>query len=776
MVPWAIELERRGMRQQVAWLLLVCACTTSRAQEADLMIDRLPFDRITLNSANDGAVIDVVLLDIPDRKLPKPLPTTGQLEVRQLSNPVTLYTLDWSAVEQVQLYEELILDEALKLSTAGRSADAFRTLQFLHSHYPQLPGLQDASEQYVKQEALNAFAAKKYDESLTILLSLYDINSQHRGLAEAVRAVSDRVINAYLEQRNFAAARGVLDLLKQGFPQLDLQNVATWENKFQQDAQVELAAALKAFDQQRYNDARAAIRRAEDVLPGLPEVGELMRQIDALAPQLIVGVHQLVTPQGRSTPLEWSQSRMRRLTNPLLVEMVSFGAEGGVYESRWATVHSDDSGQMFDIRLDPRALSNGIAPEKVSLRLLRSADPASDHYQADFAAVFQSVSISSGQQVSITWRRSPVRADPLVRVPLSDVSTFSEPVGVYSALADHDAPQQAAYELADAAATLGGPRTMIERVFTTEEAALAALGRGEVAVLDQVPPWQLSRLHSDSRVRLGGYRLPTVHVLRLNFANPLLENREFRRALVYGINRTAILRDLVLASEERPGFRTLTGPMPLGLTITDPVGYAYNQQLPERPYEPRLASVLATVARAALGKKEGKQEPAAGEHKVEREATPLVLAYPPEPVARLCCQSISSQLTAAGIPVELKELSAESSELPSTYDLLYTELAIHEPLVDARRLLGPRGDAGYCSSSMSLALERVDQSRNWREARDRLQIVHQVAYYDLPVIPLWQTIDSFAYHKSLLGLQDKSVSLYQNVPEWRVSYAGGAAR
>jgi ABC-type oligopeptide transport system substrate-binding subunit len=75
---------------------------------------------------------------------------------------------------------------------------------------------------------------------------------------------------------------------------------------------------------------------------------------------------------------------------------------------------------------------------------------------------------------------------------------------------------------------------------------------------------------------------------------------------------------------------------------------------------------------------------------------------------------------------------------------------------------------------MSLALEQVGQARNWRQARDRLRDVHQVAYYDLPVIPLWQTVDSYAYHKSLQGIGTKLVTLYQNVADWRVTYDRGA--
>lgn len=770
MTVFGVNSSRRSASQLILCGLMLCGASLANAAEEDqgLLIDRQPFDRVTFNAANEGAVLDLVLLDLPNRQVPDPLPASGILELRQLDNPSVAYTVDWSAIEKVTLYEALILEEAERLANAGKSAEAFRSFKFLHDHYPNLPGLAEASERYVKREALEAFSAQRYDESLAILLSLYAINPEHRGLAEAVQSVSDRVITEYLSERDFAAARAVLELLKEGFPGLNLRNVPTWEGKFSQGAARELEAAQQAFDAKRYDEARLAVRQATDILPGVAGARELMQQIDRLAPQLVVGVSQLVTSQTPADYLSWSPSRVRRLTDPSLVEMVDFGAEGGIYRSPWVTLSSDDSGLLLDATLEPRALRQGITPEKISLYLLELSDSAGPEFQADFAGLFESVSINGGQLVRIHWRRPHVRPEALLRLSLVDLVAGPQLEGSYQALADKTNKRQLRYELQDRSDGSRGPQTIIERVFASEDAALAALLRGDVAVLDQVPPWQLEQLRADPRVAVGTYRLPTVHVLQPNYSKPLLASREFRRALCYGIDREAILRDLVLGGEQRAGFRVLSGPLPAGLSLTDPVGYAYNQQFPPRPYEPRLASVLATVAQAALAKKTDAAESTEEGAKVETPS--LILAYPPNPVARVCCQSIGLQLTAVGIPVELKELPADTSELPPDYDLLYAELVIREPLVDARRLFGPNGSAGSCSPSMSLALEQVDQAKNWRQARERLKDVHQVAYYDLPVIPLWQTIDSFAYRKNLQGIGATPVTLYQNVADWRTTY------
>ena len=63
----------------------------------------------------------------------------------------------------------------------------------------------------------------------------------------------------------------------------------------------------------------------------------------------------------------------------------------------------------------------------------------------------------------------------------------------------------------------------------------------------------------------------------------------FRRALMYGTNRQDILAGELLEGLESDGCRVLSGPFPAGLAQNDPLGYAYDQSIEPRPYEPPLA-------------------------------------------------------------------------------------------------------------------------------------------------------------------------------------------
>lgn len=760
-----------------------------RGQAAEVpYIDRPPFDRLILNAANNNAKVDVVLLELPKRQLPNPLPESGTLDVKRLSQPSTTYQVLWSTIERVELYEHMVLDEAVELSRKGDALGAFRSFSFLHQHYPKLPGLAKASEQYVYREALDAYSQKKHDDAIAILLTLYDLNEEYQGLGSAVRSVSDKLISENLRQRDFGAARGVLEMLKQSFPRLELSNITQWESRFQQGAARQLALGREAITAKDYEKARIAIGRALDILPGVAGAQELLEEVNRLSPRTVVGVSQLVPNPSPQNTLAWPHARVKQLVDPSLIQMVGFGSEGGIYRSQWAELEPDDAGLRFDIALSPAALSLGFTPEQIALEILALSSPDSARYAIDFADAFDHVTIEQGYRAGVHWRRPHIRPEALLRLPVEGATADHRGHGLFRATANQEPEQtgEISYEQQGTDGTDSQATRIIERAFQTEELAVAALRSGEIDALDQLAPWDADLLSRSRNIEVDTYRLPTVHVLRLNYNNPLLKSREFRRALAYGIDRERIIADVLLGGKNRPGFRILSGPLPAGTSFTDPVGYAYNQQLLPRPYEPRLSAVLATVAKNALAKKEAAQNKAAGSEE-QPESTedtseelskpkmkPLKLVYPPDSLSRTCCQTIRLQLTALGVPTELVELPTTQAALPGDYDLAYTQLAFREPLVDARRLLGPQGLAGSCSSSMNLALQSVDRASNWKEARDRLHEVHQVAYNDLPVIPLWQTVDSFAYRKSLRGIGSQPVTLYQNIGQWQTSLQQGA--
>ena len=147
----------------------------------------------------------------------------------------------------------------------------------------------------------------------------------------------------------------------------------------------------------------------------------------------------------------------------------------------------------------------------------------------------------------------------------------------------------------------------------------------------------------------------------------------------------------------------------------------------------------------------------------------LVLAHPRDEVSRVACAHIKQQLKLVGIEITLRELDAGPVEkAPEDVDLLYAELPMWEPIINAHELLGENGPSRQASSYMGLALRQLDRAADWRQVRTKLRQIHRIAHNDVAVIPLWQMTDHFAHRRGLRGLGERPVLLYQNVEQWRI--------
>lgn len=811
---------RRGSAGRLACAVLLAlalplaAHAQDEAEPPPRLLDLPAFDRITLNVASGGETVDVQPLELPGGRVPQPLPTAGSLTVYRLSQPSVAYEVSWSAIAKIERYPELLLEEARRLTAAGAWSDAFAYLTLLHKFYPEQPGLGEASQEYLWRDAGATFSAGKPADALPVLMALYELNPDYPRLPNAVQVIADNLIGRLLKEDKYAAARSTLDALERSFPKLTLTNVTKWQQRFADDARAQLDAARAALERRDYAAARAAAQRAEAIVPNAAGAKELLAAIQRAAPEMRVGVTSLLAPGWRGGLPTWERARVAPLVLPRLASLADFGAEGGEYRSRWASFTTREDGLQTTIALEPAALAAGVTPDFVALRLLERARPGHPNFDPDFAGLLAGVEIAEGRTVVVRWRQPHIIPVALLDVPLvAEVTTGDLPEA--SASSSRESPLAFVPEPVRDAATervsavryqRGGPRdaaeagpvTLVERLFADDEAALAALAQGEIDVLDHVPPWQLAAARGLPGVRVGAYRLPTVHVLALNFERPLIQQREFRRALCYAIDSAGIVRDMLLAGQELPGFQPLSGPFAAGVSLGDPVGYAYNAALAPRTYEPRLASVLASVARATVAKLAAASSPAtppadgadATEGGTEGGAadaganaktadekpappTPLKLAHATDPVARLACQTIKLQLDGAGIPVELVEITADNASAALECDMAYVELAVWEPIVDARQLLGPSGAAGSSTAFMNLSLDELSRSQNWNEARNRLKEIHRIARADLPVIPLWQTVNHFAVREWLQGVGDQPVTLYQDLPSWRKRFDDG---
>ena len=221
----------------------------------------------------------------------------------------------------------------------------------------------------------------------------------------------------------------------------------------------------------------------------------------------------------------------------------------------------------------------------------------------------------------------------------------------------------------------------------------------------------------------------------------------------------------MLGGVDVPGCVVTSSPFPLGIdpersdglclgrqhraaslpaAADDRPGERHSEELPRRP-ERKGAKRHARKRRKKTMRRRRAKKP--------KKLPPLVLAYPPDEIAAAACASIQKQLKLVDITIELQALDGPMpSRVPDDVDLLYAELPMWEPLVDARRVLGEEGISGGCSPYMTLALRQLDEAVDWKQVRECLHAVHRISYDDAAIIPLWQLVEYFACHDSIKGV------------------------
>ena len=734
------------------------------------------YDVITLDKLNENRVLKVLPLDLPDRRVPDPLPRGGQIEVRTLDDLESKYVILWTSIERIQLFHDLVLDEADELVRAGQLDQAYDYFQFLLDADPELPGLKDSIDGYVYEEAKASQREGRVDEALAMLRELHQRNPQWAGLDKALGVVTEKLVERYVEADDYWTARQMLRNLAALSP--DHAVVAKWEGQFQAEAAKLLEEGRKAQEAGKLRDAHAAGRRLMHVWPDLPEGRKFIDSIQRQYPRVVVGV-TLPAVEGESGRLhDWAGRRSNRLVCRTLMEFVGRGTEGGEYYCPFGEMEIQELGLRLAFQIDPDLGSSvgagGLTGYDLARQLLAMADPRDDAYRLDWADLVDRVSPREVYGVDADLRRPHVRPEALLRsvvfgqarsLESSETSgsdgSNGPPASVGPYLVESRLEDEVVY-VANPQYSLGAkqPKEIVERYYPKAAGAIQALQRRQIDVLDRVNPWDLERVKAIDGVTVEPYSLPVVHCLVPNPTRPFTARRAFRRALVYGIHREGILSHL-LRGRSTSGCQVVSGPFSPGISPDDPLDYAYDHALEPRAYEPYLAIALAQVALSEVAEAMEKQG-------VEVTEIPeLVLAHPAHEIARVACTSIQRQLKLVEIPVALRELPAGMpAQIPDDVDLLYVELTMAEPVVDAGRLLGEGGIAGSPSNFMSQALRQLDQATDWAQVASRLRYIHWLTHKEVCIVPLWQLTDHFAYQRSLKGTGTRPVSLYQNVEQW----------
>ncbi|MBN2579695.1 MAG: hypothetical protein JXB10_11955 [Pirellulales bacterium] len=760
-----------------------------------------PYDVVTLKEPGENQVLKVLPLDLPERKVPERTRPGVKIRLRFYDDPGKLFEVDWTAIKDVDFFEQRILKQAGELAAAGKFEDVYNYLCFLREKYPKTPGLGKGWEDALYEEAKVTYSRGEYDGALALLREVYARNPKRPELEKALGMATEKLVSGYMAQKRYAAARIILDELRSEFP--EHPTVTAWTERLKAEAAQAFQAAETAAQSGDWSAADRNCLLLGTIWPDYPGAKKLAETIHSKYPRVAVGVMTPWSPRASNRLADEALRRTSRLCYRTLTEYLGPGAEGGQYRCPLGEIRRENLGRKLLVRLQPdiRTAGGGAALTGYDLahRLREMTRPGDPDYSPAWSELLQSLQVKDVYTVEAELRHSSVCPEALLQTPV--VPQDEGPPVFFQAPADgpfrlpasspaakaEDPSGKAGAEITFTvnpdyfAAQPGQLQQIVERYYTLSANAVSDLKHGQLQAVDRVPLWELPRLQEEAELAVGRYAVPRVHCLIPNLRRPLVSERTFRRALVYGINREAILKQLV-GPQPVEGCCLLSGPFPAGSGLDDPLSYAYDVRIAPRPYDPRLALALA-ASEALAAKEDGAKEksqttagpppkanakPAAPKEKGPRTIATLTLAYPDDEVIRVACTSIKKQLAVLGLKIELRPFTGPVPEkVPEDADLLYVALVVGEPAADAGAILGESGMTGGGSPYLRLALRQLDEATNWEEAQRRLYRIHRLAHEEVAVIPLWQLYDFYVYRKGLNGIGRNPVSLYQNIEQWQ---------
>ncbi len=733
------------------------------------LLQEEPHDLLFFTQKAGGGWAKALLLQLPGREIPAD--RTGSLKLNVVGIEGRDFTARWSDIESIDFWEKRLERETNERMKKGDFKGAYPFLSVLIRDYPNRSGLRELRSEFLWLDAVARAKRKELAPTLAMLEELrrYAPEYKRSTVLDAIGRTTDQLMQQLMDSNELDMAQKMLARLEKDYASENLSSVAKWNAEFLRMATIKQNQAKAALAAKDYRSARKLSRESVYLKPDIPGGRELVREVDTIYPLINVGVLQTATVLEPTRLDNWGARRSGRLLYRTLFEMEGAGPEGGEYDFIFGDVEVSPDRMHFDLLLEPEKLEPPL--DKVSGHFLADimadrAQQSSQQYFSPWAAAVDSIGLEGPKQVTFNLRRPNVLPICLLQIPV-DGSWFGgeplSPTGDYRRQEVTD--DEVRYVLSGKPKTETQPREIVEVRCGSAADAVNLLLQGEVDVLDQLFPADAIRLRDSKAIKVANYPLPTVHMLVPCSDHPFLAERTFRRALLYGINREDILRGELLEGLESEGCRVLSGPFPAGIELNDPLGYAYNHKIDARRYEPPLAKLL-------LAMNANQMKSMAQRKKLEMPAlTPIRLAFPPDNLSRVACEAISSQWKLLGLEVKLVELPVGRTfpeRDKDIADIVYVSAAVWEPIIDARRVLGPEGLAGSQDQLVGLGLRQLEQAKNWKEVRDRLLDLHSIAHHELPVLPLWQMVESYAYRRQLVGMGSEIVSLYQNAGNWRL--------
>ncbi len=669
-----------------------------------------------------------------------------------------------SDIKKVDYFEDILLAESERYVLAHDFPRAFECCLWVRSRDPRWPGLEDHVNQVLYAEGSRALIDGDAERGQRLLRELLVRKPDYPGLLDVLGDAYAKRINRAIELGMYMKGRRILGELESFAHEATV--VKDMRRRFLGRANEAIRAGEGKDEISQLDASTEALR----IWPSLDGVEPRYKDLFAKQPTLEVAVTDVPDPLGPfiHSPADARSSRLLYL--PLLEADDEPARQGKRQRQLAASIETTDLGRRMLIKVKPGVpWSDGtrsVSAVDLARDLTDRTDPNSPRYIARWGELLDRVEATDELRLEVRLNRPPLRSGPWF---LGPVAAAHAGVDGREASSNPNRPWvcDGMYLAARAAADRvelrarnprGGIRRIIEIRQNGPAAGLAALRRGDVSLLEHVPPDQAPSLSREPGIKVGAYARPTIHMIAIDGRNPKLRSRALRRGISYAIDRKGLLEDFILKHPIDDQNRPADGPFPAG-------SYADAPKVKPLDYHPMLAKMLVAAARRELG----------------GDLIRLKLEYPPRAEARTVVIRLAKACQDAGFSLDLVEVpeSRLESELRAgrRFELAYRALQVEEPVTDAGPLIIPGYDApsqtdaiGSAASprilQLLLALERTV---DWPSARGLATQIDRESRDELPVIPLWQIQDHYAWRDRLTGPSLTADRLYDGIENWQIA-------
>ncbi len=680
------------------------------------------------------------------------------------SDDRTEYEIDMKHVDRIIYHEDLLLKRIALLVEEKDFRQAYEMLYRLRRRQPDWRGIEEQHDSILFFEALHHSEKERYESALYFFEELHARTPNYPQLVEEMGNATDQLITAAVEDKNYRKARHFIRRLKKTIAEHAV--VTRWSEELSKQAAGLMSSAQTEYDAGQYAKAVALVEQAVVVWPDFPGLRAMHRGVTSRYQRLKTGVLRLPHTPSRYFLPTAEDNRDSYITSTRLFEVAGSDEVAHYKSSFFEEWEPNDLGRQTIFKLkqgrpywDTRPIINS---SRIAHELGQRLDANTAHYDERLASYIRSYTVLSPFELEVTFSRVPPRMEALFHFKWHDEQKVSET----NSQQETAVPTAARFEVVErnddhivyrrpTPEPDGMPEYHVAEIeeirFPSHDDAIQALARGQVAMLPNIPAWDVDRIEADDRFYVRQYQLPTTHLIQINPRSSVMQNRELRRAMAFGINRPQILEEEILQQPGSKRGRVVTGPFPSK-------GYAYNSQVEMRDYDLTLAYSLVVAAKKQLG----------------TDIPTLKMLCVPDSIAQKAAVKITKYWERLGIKVEIitdDATEAAANQQPEDWDIIYRTVVMAEPVFDIWPFLtfDPQSrvtSIGYLAPLLRQDLIELENTVNWRNAVRIMQQTHLHLWAEVQVIPLWEVDNYLVMRQDIRGFTPSPMSAYEEIQNW----------